>query len=261
MEPAITFECVHLAHGSTTVLDDVELALPAGHVTALIGPNGSGKSTLLSAMAGLLPPAAGIVQVLGGAPLERRGRIAYVLQQTRSDDLLPITVGEVVTMGRYARRGMFGRLRSSDHQAVLRALARMDIVDLADRQLRRLSGGQRQRALVAQGLVQEAEVLLLDEPVTGLDLVSQQLIIRAVTAERDAGRTVVLSTHDLKEADRADHVVLLTRGRVVSSDIPAQALAPRHLRAAYGRQLVQIGEEESMVDEDVHHLGHEHPHR
>src|SRR5690606_301511 len=125
------------------------------------------------------------------------------------DRSLPITVSETVTMARYARRGAFGRFDRRDRALVADALERLDVAALAGRQLHELSGGQRQRVLVAQGLVQEADLLLLDEPVTGLDVVSQQRIVDAVAGELAAGRTVLSSTHDLDDARRADLVMLL----------------------------------------------------
>ena len=146
-----------------------------------------------------------------------------MLQTTDVDRTLPVTVRETVTMARYALRGRFGRLRAADRAAVDAALERMDVADLAGRQLHELSGGQRQRVLVAQGLAQQADLLLLDEPVTGLDVVSRELILEAVAAERAAGRTVVVSTHDLDDARRAD-VVMLLANRVVAFGPPDEVL-------------------------------------
>src|SRR5690606_33869288 len=141
-----------------------------GAVTALIGPNGAGKSTLLNAISGRIHARHGHLDVPAA---ERPGGVAYVLQATQVNTQLPITVRETVTMGRYARTGPFRRLRAADRAAVDEAMEALAITDLADRQLHELSGGQRQRAFVAQGLAQEADVLLLDEPITGLDVVSR----------------------------------------------------------------------------------------
>jgi manganese transport system ATP-binding protein len=161
------------------VLDGATFTVPAGAVTAVIGPNGSGKSTLLYLLAGLLDPvtaeSAGdthpVVEVLGAAPGSRRDQVALVLQTTEVAEHLPWTVQEAVAMGRYAHRGMFALPRRRDRRenrvAVTAAMERMEVADLANRQLDELSGGQRQRVFVAQGLAQQADLLLLDEPAAG----------------------------------------------------------------------------------------------
>lgn len=253
---AITFDGARLAYGSRVVLEVVGLSIPRGSVTTVIGPNGSGKSTLLHAIAGLLRPMTGLVDVHGPSRRAGKGHIAYVLQDTEANRLLPMTVREVVMVGRYGRLGFFGLPRAEDRAAVEAAMARMDVIDLAGRQLRELSGGQRQRVLVAQGLAQGAEVLLLDEPVTGLDLVSQGLIVRAIEDERSNGATVVLTSHDLADAERSDLVVLLA-GKVVAFGPPREVLTPRLLREAYGGQVVTVGR--GLALDDVHdHGAHDH---
>lgn len=222
--------------GRPAALEVAELRLRAGALTALVGPNGSGKSTLLSALAGLLDPRTGTVEVLGAPASRSRRRVAYVLQSTRADEVLPVTVREVVTMARFALRGHFGRLRADDRAAVDDALSRLELEHLAGRHLRDLSGGERQRALVAQGLAQEAGVLLLDEPVNGLDLVSRQRIIEVIRQERDDGAAVVMATHDLEDAQLADEVVILA-GRVVAAGRPVDVLQTDQLAEAYGGRL------------------------
>jgi len=245
---------VTVAYGARTALHDCDLALPGASITALVGPNGSGKSTLLSAIAGLVPVTAGALTVLGHRP-GRNGlsaRVAYVLQSTPANESLPVTVREVVTMARFARRGLFGRLSAEDRLAVDRALDRLEIADLADRHLRELSGGQRQRVLVAQGLAQDADLLLLDEPVTGLDLASRDSILSVVEEVRDAGGAVIVATHDLGDAERADHVVLLS-GRMIAAGAPADVITAEHLRAAYrGRHVADELDGFSHLDEHVH---------
>jgi ABC-type Mn2+/Zn2+ transport system ATPase subunit len=237
-----------LAYGRRPVVDRASFTIPAGTAVAVIGPNGAGKSTLLRAMAGLLVPRHGHLEVPARA---RRAAIALVLQATDVDRHLPITVREVVTLARYGQRGPFRPLRRADRSAVVAALARLELADLADRQLHELSGGQRQRVLVAQGLAQQAELLLLDEPVMGLDVVSRQLILDAVAAERGAGRTVVWSTHDLGEAAQAD-LVLLVANRVVAFGPPAEVLVDGPLSAAYGGRVLRLADGLAVVD-DPHH--------
>jgi manganese transport system ATP-binding protein len=253
-----------LAHGSHLALADASFTCEPGTTVAVVGPNGSGKSTLLSAVGGLQPVASGVITVLGSAPAEVRSRVSYVLQAHAVNEHLPATVAEVVTMGRYAQRGAFGPLRDRDRKAVTVALERMDIGALRRRHLTELSGGQRQRVFVAQGLAQEADLLLLDEPVTGLDLVSRELILEAVATEVAAGRTVLLTTHDLSEAQAADQVLLLA-GRVVASGPPDAVLTGANLQVAYGGRVIRLDGHTALVDDPHHHAegddhtGHLHP--
>ena len=237
-----------LAYGSRIVVEAATFAVPDGAVTALIGPNGAGKSTVLHAVAGLLSPRSGRLDI----PERRRGGVAYVLQATHANEHLPITVRETVTMGRYATAGPLRRLRATDRTAVDEAMEAVAIRDLATRPLRELSGGQRQRAFVAQGLAQQADVLLLDEPITGLDLVSRQHILDAIAHERAAGRAVLVSTHDLGDAAAADHLLLLA-GRVVASGPPEAVLTEAHLADAYGGHLLRVGEHTLILDDHPHH--------
>lgn len=233
MPPAVAARGLVLAYRDTVALAESDLGLPNGAVSVLIGPNGSGKSSLLAAVAGLLRPSAGVVAVLGVEPKEARARVALVPQSTKVNDALPVTVREVVSMGRYSSLGTVRRFDDHDRRSVSEALGRLDLEPLAGRHLRELSGGQRQRVFVAQGLVQERDLLLLDEPTTGLDLVSSQVIHDVVATEREEGRPVVLTTHDFSEARQADHVVLLAN-RVVAEGPPESVFTTENVAAAYG---------------------------
>lgn len=241
---------VVVAYGATVALEASDFVVPSGSVTSVIGPNGSGKSTVLNAIAGLVPPRSGSLEVLGGRPDDRHDRVAYVLQATRMNERLPVTVGEVVAMGRYARRGMFQPLSRDDRTAVDEAMDRLEVADLAHRHLRELSGGQRQRVFVAQGLVQRADLLLLDEPLTGLDIPSHQRIDEVIEEERDRGATLVVTTHDVAEAGRSDHVLLMGR-RVLREGPPDDVLTDEALTEAYGAQLLHV--HEPVVVDDPHH--------
>ncbi|MPY92402.1 MAG: ATP-binding cassette domain-containing protein [Acidimicrobiia bacterium] len=245
---AVLADGLVLGYGRHVALEEATFAVPVGASVALIGPNGSGKSTVLRALAGVLSPRAGRLEV---PALARRAAVALVLQTTDVDRSLPITVREAVTLARYARLGPWRPQRREDRAAVDGALERLDVADLASRQLHELSGGQRQRVLVAQGLAQGAELVLLDEPVTGLDAVSRDLILQAVTAERAAGRTVVLSTHDFADARRCD-LVLLLANRVVAFGPPGEVLTDGPLTEAYGSQVLRF-EDGSVVLDDPHH--------
>ncbi len=220
-----------LHQDSRLALDRSSFTIPSGVITAVIGPNGSGKSSLLHAIAGLLPPSSGLV-LIDGKPAALVNRVAYVFQATRVNESMPVTVTEAVGMARFSSRGWLARLGSSDRAQVQRAMERLGLQDLGGRHLRELSGGQRQRTFVAQGLAQDHDILLLDEPLTGLDSVNAEAIDAVVHEEQAAGNTVVLTTHDLAEAAAADHVVLLA-GRVVASGPPAEVLTPENLADAY----------------------------
>jgi manganese transport system ATP-binding protein len=251
MAGAAVAEDVTLAYGTHVALAVSSFCLPAGTVTAVIGPNGSGKSTVLNALAGLLEPVAGRLEVLGTTPDRARRKVAYVLQTTKINEALPVTVREVVAMGRYATRGSFGRLEDEDRRAVEAAMERLEITGLARRHVRELSGGERQRVFVAQGLAQDRDLLLLDEPLTGLDLISGQAISSVITEERAVGRTVVMSTHSLGEAGGADHVLLLDR-RVVVEGPPEEVLTIDWLSEAYGPRVVRLEGTRIFVDDAAH---------
>jgi manganese transport system ATP-binding protein len=253
---AVVARSLRLLRESNVALEESDLEIPGACVTALIGPNGSGKSTLLDAIAGLTSPSGGSLDVrTSGA----RGAVAYVLQATRRADFLPISVREVVTMGRYARRGLLGRLDEPDRAAIDAALERLELAPLASRPLGELSGGERQRVLVAQGVAQEAEILLLDEPVTGLDVVSRQRILAAIDDEIAAGRTVITSTHDLGDAAGAEHVVLLAN-RVIAQGAPSEVITEAMLALAYGGRIFQTAHG-SLFFDDAHHDHGGGPHR
>ncbi|NHC24310.1 ATP-binding cassette domain-containing protein [Nocardioides sp. IC4_145] len=192
------------AHDAEDVLHDVSVAVPRGAVTVVCGPNGAGKSTLVELLAGVLEPRRGNVV--------RHGRIALVVQRPAVPDTLPVTVRDVVTMGTWSRR----RPRAEARRAVDEAIARVSLTGFEDRPLSTLSGGQRQRALLAQGVVQEADVLLLDEPAAGLDAASRDTTRTILRAEaRDRGAAVVCVSHDEDSIRSADRVIRLAEGRLV----------------------------------------------
>jgi iron complex transport system ATP-binding protein len=245
---AVSATDVEFRYGTQIAIAASSFTIPDEAVTALIGPNGSGKSTILSAIAGLISPTSGQLDVSGASS---RSRIAFVLQITKVNDALPITVQEVVTMGRYSSIGELSRLSDSDHAIVTAAMERMSISDLSTRHLTQLSGGQRQRVFVAQGLAQDHDMLLLDEPLTGLDLPSAQAIDSVIHEEQKRGGTIIVSTHDLAEAGAADHVLLLS-GRVIASGTPGEVLTASNLRAAYGASFLHVEGEQVFIDDPAH---------
>ncbi|WP_072314704.1 ATP-binding cassette domain-containing protein [Agrococcus sp. Marseille-P2731] len=223
--PCIRVHALSAARGDALALDAVTCDLPAGAVTAIVGGNGSGKSTLLEVLAGLLEPTAGEVT---GLPDDR----ALVLQRTEGGDRLPLTARQAVEMGLWRERGLLGRIGAEGRRRVTAALRAVDMEGSAERQLSGMSGGQRQRVLVAQGLVQRAPLLLLDEPAAAADAEARDRIDAAIAEAAAAGATVVLATHDRSSLARADHAILLERGRLIATGSPSEVADAQAARAA-----------------------------
>ena len=225
---AVAIDDLVVAYGRRPVLRGISARLPQGQITAIVGPNGAGKTTLIDAIAGVRPPASGTITHAG------RCRPAYVVQRSEAPDVLPISVRATVSMGRWPVRGRWRRLTAHDRTVVEDCMHRLGIQDLADDQLGTLSGGQRQRVLVAQGLAQQADLLLLDEPATGLDLGAQRGVEDAIRRYRADGGSVVRVTHDLAVAMQADHCVVLRDGTVAAAGDPAAVLTPEVVARTWG---------------------------
>lgn len=256
--PSVALEAATVGYDGQTALSNVTLSFDRGSSTALVGPNGSGKTTLLDTVAGLIEPTTGSVAVAaGGRP------VAYVLQRRDEHRWMPLTVSEVLRMGRYRQAGLLRRLGRDDRSRILGASRRLAVDHLLRRDYGTLSGGERQRVLVAQALVQNPSVLLLDEPVTGLDLPSQQRILDVIDEETGHGTTVVFSTHHLDEARRCDRAVLLA-GRLVAQGPPDAVLTADNLAEAFHGELVAADSASGrpsatqVFDEHGHGTHHEH---
>jgi zinc transport system ATP-binding protein len=220
---------VGFAYGLHPVLTGVSLSIEAGEFVALVGPNGSGKSTLLRLLLGLAQPGAGEVRVFGGPPHELRPkwRLGYVPQRPALAGDLPATVEEVVASGRLARRGWWRRFTAEDRAQIRHAMTSVALDDLRTRRVRELSGGQQQRAFIAKAFAGQPELLVLDEPVAGVDAASQRLFRDAlVHLRRDHGAAVLLVSHELGAvADDLDRVIVLRHGRVFFDGPPADLAA------------------------------------
>ena len=229
-----------LAYGFATrrIGADVTLTVERGETLAVLGGNGAGKTTLLRTLLGLLPPLGGRVEVDGRAvdaltPAERARRLAYVPQQHVPP--FAFTVAEAVMMGRAARLATFARPGAADHAAVEAALARLGIAALADRAVTELSGGERQLALIARALAQEAPMLVLDEPTASLDFGNRARVLGELDRLRDAGLSIVFSTHEPEHAlVHADRALLLADGRPLVCDVAASALTAENVTRLYG---------------------------
>ncbi|MBA8950243.1 zinc/manganese transport system ATP-binding protein [Actinomadura namibiensis] len=222
-ETAITMRGVRAGYGATKVLRDITARVPRSRVTALVGHNGSGKSTLLGVLAGILAPTAGEVES------SCAGRPALVLQRTAVPAVMPMTVREAVAMGRWAHRGWWRPLTRRDRTVIADCMERVGVADLARTRLGELSGGQYQRVLIAQGLAQQSDLLLLDEPAAGLDRDSQRRILEIFDQLVPTGVTIVHATHDAEAAGNADHCLLLKDGRLLAQGAPGETLnEPKH---------------------------------
>lgn len=227
--PSVRLAGLCAGYGRRRVLHELTTEIPAAQMTTIVGPNGSGKSTLLSVLAGTLAPESGTVTLAGSrAP-------AFVPQRGAVADALPLTVRQVVEMGRWHDRGPWRPLRRADRAVVDAAMDRLGVSDLRRRQLGQLSGGQRQRALIAQGLAQEADLLLLDEPAAGLDLDAAERIAVTLKQLVADGTTIVQATHDLPTARGGDQCLVLRDGRLFASGAPDDVLTDRTLAGLWER--------------------------
>ena len=240
-------EGVTVGYDGRPVLEDVTFSVFGGEQVAVVGPNGAGKSTLFKAIAGLLLPWSGRISVFGCDPHRERVEISYVTQRSEVDLSFPVTVADVVMMGRVGRMGWLRWPSRADREAVREALAQVGMEGLADRQIGELSGGQQQRVFIARALAQGADLLLMDEPFAGVDATSEQAILELLYRLRARGLTVLLSTHDLNlAADRFDRVLLLNR-RLIAQGPPEEVFCPEVLQRAYGGQLAIWEHERGLV--------------
>lgn len=219
-----------------TALRDASFETPAGSITALVGVNGSGKSTLFKAVMGFVPLSAGQVQVLGlpVAQAMRQRLMAYVPQSEEVDWNFPVLVQDVVMMGRYGHMGFMRLPRQADRAAVRQALERVDMSELAERQIGELSGGQKKRVFLARALAQQARVILLDEPFTGVDVKTESAIIDLLRQLRDEGCVILVSTHNLGSVPEFCDRTALIQGTVLACGPTAEVFTRANLERAFG---------------------------
>jgi manganese/iron transport system ATP-binding protein len=245
--PVISFEQVSVRYnGAPPALEDVSFDLWPGERVAVVGPNGAGKSTLLKVVAGILAPSSGRADIYGYGP---GGHICigYVPQRSNVDWSFPVSVADVVMMGRVAKIGLLRQAGRRDWQLVRDALRRVGMDQFARRQIGELSGGQQQRVFIARALAQEAQLLLMDEPLTGLDIPSQEAIFGILDQLKQQRMTVLVSTHDLQLAsDKFDRLMLLHR-RLLGLGRPNEVLTAENLQRAYGTHLTVLSGAEGML--------------
>ncbi len=233
---ALEIEDLSLAYHEEAVLWDVDLKIPRGCCCALIGPNGAGKSTLLQASLGLLRPISGQIHWLGGLFPARRQCIAYMPQQSQVNWDFPLTVRELVRMGRYPHRHFWQRLKYNDRQIAEAALERMGLLALADHQISELSGGQKQRAFLARAICQDAEIYVLDEPLAGVDIASESVIMNCLHDFQAQGKSIIVVHHDLSSLPRYFNYAVLLNRSILAVGTPDEVLRDEQLRLAYGHE-------------------------
>ncbi|KQB98405.1 manganese/iron transporter ATP-binding protein [Loktanella sp. 1ANDIMAR09] len=219
-----------------TALHNASFEIPTGTITALVGVNGAGKSTLFKAIMGFVPAARGEISVLGMPVAEalRRNIVAYVPQSEEVDWSFPVLVEDVVMMGRYGHMGFFRRPKAADHAAVADSLARVNMSDFRKRQIGELSGGQRKRVFLARALAQEGQVILLDEPFTGVDVQTEDAIVALLRDLRDEGRVILVSTHNLGSVPEFCDRTILVKQTVLAYGLTSDVFTHENLEIAFG---------------------------
>jgi manganese/iron transport system ATP-binding protein len=250
VEPArLELENVTVGYNGTPALKDVSFQVPHGARVAVVGPNGAGKSTLFKALVGLLPIQRGRILVHGLPLGDHQECVTYVPQREDIDWRFPVTVEDVVMMGRFGRIGWFKRPTEQDRQVVARCLDQMGILHLAKSGIGDLSGGQQQRVFLARALAQEPHILLMDEPFTGVDAATQEVTLSLLEQLQMQQVTIMISTHDLNlAAERFQQVLLLNR-RLITYGTPEEVFTPHSLSQAFSGKMLILPGGAVVVDE------------
>ena len=238
-QPILDVSHLTVRYNGRLALEDITFHLHEGERIAIVGPNGAGKSTLIKAIAGVLQPQSGEVNIFGSRP---RGHvcIGYIPQRSQVDWNFPVSVADVVMMGRSAKLGPFNWPHKKDWEVVHHALETVELSNLAKRQISQLSGGQQQRMFIARALAQEAELMLMDEPLTGLDTPSQEGILTLLDRLKREKVTVMVATHDLDQAANHFDRIMLLNHQIVAFGEPSEVLHTDNLLQAYGGRLKPV---------------------
>jgi manganese/iron transport system ATP-binding protein len=244
--PFLKVDDLSVRYNGSPALEGVSFELHGGEQVAVVGPNGAGKSTLFKAIAGVLSPSGGQISLSGHEP-SGHICIAYLPQRSEVDWRFPVTVKDVVMMGRVGKIGFLRSPGPADWRKVEESLALVRLEEFSQRQIGELSGGQQQRMFIAQALAQEAELLMMDEPLSGLDLPSQEEVLRILQELKQRKVTVMVATHDLAQAaDRFDQVMLLNR-RMLGFGEANTVFTKGNLEQAYGNHLQMIETEDGLL--------------
>jgi ABC-type Mn2+/Zn2+ transport system ATPase subunit len=234
MNRPIEIEGLTVSYDRHPVLSNIYLDIDPGRIIGILGPNGAGKSTLFKAVLGLVRPDQGTVRVFGRPPGEYTERLAYVPQKDEVDWTFPASVRDIVLMGRYPGKSVFQSLTRRDRDIADNAMDKLGIRDLAGRQIGALSGGQQQRVFIARALCQEADLLLLDEPFAGVDIVTEEHIVHLLRELAAEGKTILVVHHDLSTVTDYFGQVLLVNRRVIAFGDTATTFSPANIARAFG---------------------------
>lgn len=240
MQALIDFQDVSIAYHEQMALRDITLSIPQGTRVAVVGPNGAGKSTLFKALVGLLPVQKGKITIHGKSLHAHQDCVAYLPQHEEVDWRFPVSVRDVVMMGRLGHQGWFKLASKQDKELVEENMQRMGILDLAGRSIADLSGGQQQRVFLARALAQEPHILLMDEPFTGVDAVTQEITLALLDELKEKNVTVIVSTHDLNMAIQRFESVLVINKEMIAYGPPAEIFTPDTVKRAFGAQLLTM---------------------
>ena len=258
----LEIENISIGYGEKIIMQDLSFQVPHGARVAVVGPNGAGKSTLFKALVGILPLQSGRILIHGESLGTHKDCVAYIPQREDVDWRFPVTVSDVVMMGRYGQIGWWSRPSKTDKQIVRKSIEQMGIADLADLSIGQLSGGQQQRAFLARALAQEPHILLMDEPFTGVDATTQEVTFGLLDHLRNQQVTTIISTHDLNLAASRFDLVLLINHRLIAFGALQQVFTKENLASAFGNSLLVMENGMMLVDEcyppDEEHNHHEH---
>lgn len=229
-------------YGNVPVLWDISMKVPAGKIVGIIGPNGAGKTTLIKTALGLLKPLSGTIEFFDKPLPKVRERVAYIPQRETVDWDFPITVRDLVLMGRYGRLGLFRWPRQADYAAVHEYLEMVGMEKYGSRQISQLSGGQQQRVFLARALIQQADVYLMDEPFAGIDIATRTVIMKLLQRLRDNGKTVFVVHHELDNVEAHFDWVIMLNIRLVACGPTEQAFTAETLNSTYGKSYALFDE-------------------
>jgi ABC-type Mn2+/Zn2+ transport system ATPase subunit len=240
---------ISIGYGDKVILRDLSFQVPHGARVAVVGPNGAGKSTLFKALVGILPLQNGRILIHGEVLGAHKDCVAYIPQREDVDWRFPVTVSDVVMMGRFGQMGWLNRPSSHDKEVVRKSLEQMGIADLATHSIGQLSGGQQQRAFLARAIAQEPHILLMDEPFTGVDVTTQEVTLNLLDHLRSQQVTTIISTHDLNLAATRFDLVLLINHRLIAFGTPQEVFIKENLASAFGNSLLVMENGMMLVDE------------
>ncbi len=239
-DPVLEVHDLTVSYRKKPALWDVDFSIPAGVLAAIVGPNGAGKSTLIKAIMELIPTASGYARLFGRSLDEVRDKVSYVPQRESVDWDFPASVLDVVLMGRYRHRGLFGRMRERDKRIARECLHQVGMEALSGRQIAQLSGGQQQRVFLARALAQEADLYLMDEPFAGVDAATEEAVLNLLGQLRDQGKTIVVVHHDLQTASKYFDWMIMLNTRLVAAGPREKVFTTELLQETYGGKLTLL---------------------